>query len=364
MESEAYVYALLLTKMPVMYCLPCAARDHFVLTINVYWNKTQQRTVLMAANKDPVGYEGHIKSLKTALKKADYRIVLCRASMAYAKHHYLYPQDPRIPVFIQLFQADVYKVGANGVQSDLEFKALTSSESLTKMTVDGIKKLKHIKPLNLDRINQQLHSAGEASKLLKDAIKSFTEEASRYNYDVHSGVARGPAPTLALKAAAGIGKTMGIINNCIGIDALKGSIDYYVPSDVLGNQVIDDLKYNLLGLGKDPNQSPPFDSEAVTFRAIRGRSKADEDGNPLCLDIASVDKAKSLGMSIQKNICTHCDHFTDCGYQKQFKHVELPKLDQPIIITEELIQIDDWDIPPAVNDDGTPFAVRKAIKSS
>jgi hypothetical protein len=39
------------------------------------------------------------------LTKADYRIVLCRASMAYAKHHYLYPQDPRIPVFIQLFQA-------------------------------------------------------------------------------------------------------------------------------------------------------------------------------------------------------------------------------------------------------------------
>ena len=121
--------------------------------------------------------------------------------------------------------------------------------------------------------------------------------------------------------------------------------------------MIDDLKSDLLGLGKDPNQSPPFDSEAVTFRAIRGRSKSDEAGNPLCLDIASVDKAKSLGMSIQKNICETCDHFTDCGYQKQFKHVELPKLDQPIIITEELIQIDDWDIPPVVNDDGTPVLV-------
>ena len=343
--------------MPVMYCQPCATRDHFVLTINVYWNKTQQRTVLMAANKDSVGYGGHIKALKTVLTKADYRIALCRASMAYAKHHYLYPQDPRIPVFIQLFQADVYKVGANGVQSDLEFKALTSSESLTKMTVDGIKKLKHIKPPNLDRIDQQLHSAGDASMRLKDAIKSFTVETSRYNNDVHSGIAKGPAPTLALKAAAGIGKTYSIINQCIGSGIIQGSIDYYVPSDVLGNQVIDDLKSDLLGLGKDPNQSPPFDSQAVTFRAIRGRSKSDEAGNPLCLDIASVDKAKSLGMSIQKNICESCAYFTDCGYQKQFKHVELPKLDQPIIITEELIQIDDWDIPPAVNDDGTPVLV-------
>jgi hypothetical protein len=34
-ESEAYVYALLLSKMPVMYFLPCAARDHFMLTMAV-----------------------------------------------------------------------------------------------------------------------------------------------------------------------------------------------------------------------------------------------------------------------------------------------------------------------------------------
>jgi len=310
----------------------------------------------MAANKDPVGYEGHIKALKKVLTKADYRTVLCRASMAYAKHHYLYIGDPRIPVFIQLFQADVDKVGGNNLHSALEFEALISSKSLTKMTVDGIKKHKHIKPLNLHRIDQHLDSAEEASKLLKDAIQSFTEEASDYNRDIHYGIARGPAPTLALKAAAGIGKTYGIIKDCIGIDALKGSIDYYIPSDVLGNQIIGDLKSHLLGIGDLPNQTPPFDP-TVTFRAIRGRSKSDELGQPLCLDISSVDKASALGISIQQNICTHCDHFTDCGYQKQFKHVELPKLDQPIIITEELIQIDDWDIPPVVNEDRTPVMV-------
>ena len=83
------------------------------------------------------------------------------------------------------------------------------------MTTGGIKKLKHIKPLNLDRIEQQLYSAEEASKLLKDAIKSFVEQVSYYNRDVHSGLATGQAPTLVLKAAAGIGKTIGIINQCI-----------------------------------------------------------------------------------------------------------------------------------------------------
>ena len=311
--------------------------------------------------KKITGYKKHIANLGTAKEYKGFRDILCQASMAYAAHHYLYQDDPRLPAFIQLMQHDVISRGHPSFLSTSQFTKVTSSKTLTEIATDGIKKLKHVKPLNLDRIDQHLHSAGDASTLLKDAIRSFTKEASSYNSDVHSGVARGPAPTLALKAAAGIGKTMGIINNCIGIDALKGSIDYYVPSDVLGNQVIDDLKSDLLGLGKDPNQSPPFDSEAVTFRAIRGRSKADEDGNPLCLDIASVDKAKSLGMSIQKNICTHCDHFTDCGYQKQFKHVELPKLDQPIIISEELIQIDDWDIPPAVNDDGTPVLVETLL---
>ena len=376
MEPEAYVYALLLSKMPVIYIvcripsprglLAKAWINSLLRSIVITFVLTSgskgllQRIEFMEAKKI-TGYKNHIANLGTAKKYKGFRDILCQASMAYAAHHYLYKDDPRLPAFIQLMQHDVISRGHPSFLSISQFTKLTSSKTLTEIATDGIKKLKHVKPLNLDRIDQQLHSAGDAFKLLTDAIKSFTEEASRYNNDVHSGVDRGPAPTLALKAAAGIGKTMGIINNCIGIDALKGSIDYYVPSDVLGNQVIDDLKSNLLGIGKDPNQSPPFDSEAVTFRAIRGRSKADEDGNPLCLDIASVDKAKSLGMSIQKNICETCDHFTDCGYQKQFKHVELPKLDQPIIITEELIQIDDWDIPPAVNDDGTPVLVETLL---
>ena len=292
----------------------------------------------MPAIKDPSGYNGHIKSLKNSLTKDDYRTVLCQASMAYAKHHYLYPGDPRISIFIQLFQTDIDKVGDCNLYSDHEFKTLRSNKSLTTMTTDGIKKLIHIKPLNLNRIERQLHSAEDASKLLKDAITSFTEQVFYYNRDVHSGVATGPAPTLALKAAAGIGKTMGIINQCIGSGAIQGGIDYYVPSDVLGNQIIDDLKSHLLGIGDSTNQSPLFDP-TITFRAIRGRSKFDEQGNPLCLDIPTVDKASALGISIQKNVCLTCDHFTDCGYQRQFNHVELPKFDYR----------DNPDIAPVVN---------------
>ena len=155
----------------------------------------------MPAIKDPSGYNGHIKSLKNSLTRDDYRTALCQASMAYAKHHYLYPGDPRISIFIQLLQTDIDKVGVNNLYSDHEFKTLRSIKSLTAMTTDGIKKLKHIKPLNLDRIEQQLCSAEEASKLLKDAIKSFTEQVFYYNRDVHSGVATGQAPTLVLKAA-------------------------------------------------------------------------------------------------------------------------------------------------------------------
>ena len=96
----------------------------------------------MAVNKDSVGYEGHIKGLKTALTKDNYRTLLLKASMAYAKHHYLYPGDPRISIFIQLFQTDIDKVGDNNLYSDHEFKTLKSNKSLTTMTTDGIKKLK------------------------------------------------------------------------------------------------------------------------------------------------------------------------------------------------------------------------------
>ncbi len=50
MESEVYVYALLFSKMPVRYCMPCAARDHFALAVRVYLNQTQRKTLLVAAN--------------------------------------------------------------------------------------------------------------------------------------------------------------------------------------------------------------------------------------------------------------------------------------------------------------------------
>ena len=58
----------------------------------------------MPAIKDPSGYNGHIKSLKNSLTKDDHRTLLCKASMAFVKHHYIYPRDPRISIYIQLFQ--------------------------------------------------------------------------------------------------------------------------------------------------------------------------------------------------------------------------------------------------------------------
>ncbi len=305
----------------------------------------------MKENKDPVGYKAHIRSLSNATDYDSYRLVLCQASMAYVKQYYLYPNDPRISDFIKLMQSDIGKAAQPNFLTDLQYSELSSSQTLTKMTTDAIKKLEHIKPLNLDRVNQQLYNDKEASELLKNEITKFTEEVFYYNRDIHKSVERGPAPTLALKAAAGIGKTYSIINQCIGSGAIQGSIDYYVPSDVLGNQVNEDLKSDLLGIGDNPNESPPFDS-VVTFRAIRGRSKFDEDGNPLCLDIARVDKASAMGISLQKNICGSCNHFTDCGYQKQFSHVTLPQFDDPIVIPElglELDYSDIYDIAPVVN---------------
>ena len=286
----------------------------------------------------PVGYVGHIKALKKSKSENEFRTILLQASMAYVVQHYLYPKDPRIAKLVQLMQADLDPNGQPDFLSTPQFNHFKSSSFLTQITTDAITFLNHIEPLNLDRINQQLYTGEDASKLLIDAITKFTEEVFYYNRDIHSGVKRGPAPTLALKAAAGIGKTYSIINQCIGSGAIQGSIDYYVPSDVLGNQVIDDLKSDLLGIGDDPNLLPPFDS-AVTFRAIRGRSKFDEDGKPLCLDIISVDKATALGISVQKNICPNCDYFLTCGYQKQFNHVELPKFDHQDIP----------DIAPVVN---------------
>ena len=296
----------------------------------------------------PVGYVGHIKALKKSKSENEFRTILLQASMAYVVQHYLYPKDPRIAKLVQLMQADLDPNGQPDFLSTPQFNHFKSSSFLTQITTDAITFLNHIEPLNLDRINQQLYTGEDASKLLIDAITKFTEEVFYYNRDIHSGVKRGPAPTLALKAAAGIGKTYSIINQCIGSGAIQGSIDYYVPSDVLGNQVIDDLKSDLLGIGDDPNLLPPFDS-AVTFRAIRGRSKFDEDGKPLCLDIISVDKATALGISVQKNICPNCDYFLTCGYQKQFNHVELPPIGNVDGLEIKLDHNDIHDPAPVVN---------------
>ncbi len=62
MESEVYVYTLLFSKMPVRYCMPCAARDHFVLAVRVYLNQAQRRTLLVAANKERCPKAGSFRS--------------------------------------------------------------------------------------------------------------------------------------------------------------------------------------------------------------------------------------------------------------------------------------------------------------
>ena len=179
----------------------------------------------------------------------------------------------------------------------------------------------------------------EAEEKLKECIMNFTEEVFYYWQLKRREVDVDPetwhlksAPTLAIKAAAGIGKTTKMISDSIASGAFEAAgIEFYVPSHILSEELEVKLKEEL---DTDLSECGVHDYSRV--QVVKGRDNHDSDGVVLCQKFSQVRQVVALGLSVQKTLCDdgehRCEFYMTCGYQKQFT----PQLPLPEEITDEI----------------------------
>ena len=163
-------------------------------------------------------------------------------------------------------------------------------------------------------------SIDEAQTKLHQTIASFGDRVKAYGND--PSLAFDDAPTLAIRATAGLGKTSEIIKTLIDRNLIEqGDIHYFVPTHKLSKQLLDDLNNALDFDIPDPSNA----GEMIPFRRtslIAGRSQIDEHGQSLCLKLELANKVARMGESVSKRLCKSgskkCEHYDSCGYQQQF----------------------------------------------
>jgi hypothetical protein len=155
-------------------------------------------------------------------------------------------------------------------------------------------------------------SLDEGEERLSDAIESFAKKVNEY-----SSTSKNPAPQLAIKATAGLGKTTKIIEKLISYSALnKGDVHYYVPNHRLSKGVVKSISEEL-----------DFDfSEDEMFsrvKVIAGRGQKDDKGSSLCQKSELAELTASAGLSVAKSLCKNensiCEFYDNCAYQNQFE---------------------------------------------
>lgn len=158
-------------------------------------------------------------------------------------------------------------------------------------------------------------SLEESETLLVDGIRQF-----------HASIVQARdskrAVSIAIKAAAGLGKTSKVISElCVGQVKYQKEVhvEYYIPTHKLSSQVMDDLKaeYKI-----HAERIQEYEQPSINVSILKGRSQSDNAGNPLCNKTEQVNELISLGYPVSSRLCKSktdkCEYYTSCGYQKQF----------------------------------------------
>ena len=171
----------------------------------------------------------------------------------------------------------------------------------------------------------------EAEVKLKGAIASFGDDAVAYL--TATDVEKGPAPLMAIKATAGLGKTHSVIKELLSYNLLEhGDVHYFVPNHKLSQQLLDDLNDELtLAI-------PSHDVILQRARIIAGRSKKDSAGQPLCPKHKLASRLLAAGKKVRSSLCESdqgkCEFFSECGYLKQLEDDSPPKDEMFKVLTE------------------------------
>ena len=290
-----------------------------------------------------VGYDGYLQGLGDHETGEGFNDPLTSAIMSFVQTQKIYPADQRIAGLKDDLKTRIDAANISPSRLVSELDRYKSDKWLDSSINGAIAKAQHDQPVNSHILNTRPLPFDEAVSELNNAIAKFSEDVVKYSEAVMEGTKNLLPPALALKAAAGIGKTRSIIKQLISDGGLRGSIDYYVPSHALAEEVVKDLREELKVDLKGLN-IPKID----TVRFIRGMDRDDDSGNPLCTQHADVSKALALGISVQKDVCGPCVDRFICGYQKQFNRITLPDT-PPELLAQGLDLEDVLEIPAVVN---------------
>jgi hypothetical protein len=144
---------------------------------------------------------------------------------------------------------------------------------------------------------------------------------------------------LAIKAAAGLGKTSQIISELMAMRVKPNervNIEYYIPTHNLGSQVEADIKRAFTEKA-ERIESVTGESAHVDVNTILGRYMDAPDGMAVCRKSEEATALNSLGKSVEFLLCNNgvekCEFYGDCIYQNQFKvnDKKVKELNLPIV---------------------------------
>ena len=169
-------------------------------------------------------------------------------------------------------------------------------------------------------------SLAEGEQLLTDAIRQFHGSIVQ----ARRGVKAGSTPlagNVAIKAAAGLGKTSQVISElCVGQVKYQKEvyIEYYVPTHNLSTQLVNDLtnEYQIHAERISKDEQP-----SLNVSVLKGRLQTDATGNLLCKKSEQVTELVNLGYPVSSRLCkskvNKCEYYASCAYQKQFHTQEV-----------------------------------------
>ena len=142
----------------------------------------------------------------------------------------------------------------------------------------------------------------EGEQLLTDAIRQFHGSIVQARRVVKAG-STPLAGNVAIKAAAGLGKTSQVISElCVGQVKYKKEvhIEYYVPTHNLSSQLVNDItsEYQIHAERISKDEQP-----SINVSVLKGRLQTDATGNLLCKKSEQVTELVALGYPVSSRLC-------------------------------------------------------------
>lgn len=255
---------------------------------------------------------------------------LSRAAASYAAEHGRDKVEASVDSLKEIFRESICEADQSNHSQD-QIDRYLSDSYLDDIIRSAVKKFGDNEKLDPYFEREELE-IDEARDLLRDKLEKWSYLVHNYNQcrfrepqdrSVECYVMLTRQLVVGIKAAAGVGKTTGILKNCFNTGVFHGNVEFYVPSHALSEQLRVDIEEKVgeqYREALDELNIKANESQIATI--IRGR---DQEG--YCKKREEVDRVVKIGLSVSSVLCGdeqngYCEFYDECLYQKQFQQTE------------------------------------------